>query len=231
MAERFLSYRVGLEPETESARVLKLVGTTGIPAASMTALEVVASMVRTRALLVVLGDASAGGRRSCGLRTTSMDGPQGGRTKDTNIGRADRKDRVLPRSPATCAKRMAAGGAGARTTGEPALWSVLSCRHRGEESLSQLCDKHRGSSGSFLDFVHQPRELVSAEAEETLTWAEKGRPLRGWPVPTLLEPKSGRWRSVPGQRGLGAGSGSFWTCRGEDVDGGGDGPALGFAWV
>lgn len=208
MAERCLNYRAVLVQETESVRVPSLVGMTGIPVASMTVLEVVADTVRTRTLLEVLGDAMVAGRRlPCGLRVVSTAGPPGGRTMGTNIGHGDRNRRASPRSPASCAGEMMAGDAAGevRTAGEPSLWSVLSCRRCGGESLLQLCDRHRGSSGSFLDFVHQPRDLVSAGAEETLTWAERGRPLRDWPVPTLLEPKSGQWRSVPGRRGLGAG--------------------------
>lgn len=124
MAERCLNYRVVLGPETESVRVPRLVGRMGIPAASMTVLEVVADTVRIQTLLAVLGGAMVAGRlRPCGLRVARTAGPLGGRTKGTNIGRGDRNHRASLRSPASCARRMVAGGAAGvvHTAGEPAL--------------------------------------------------------------------------------------------------------------
>lgn len=152
------------------------------------------------------GDASAAGKEPLGSWTTRGAARQGERMSDTGIGHAGRRDTVWRARLALRAGGQRAGAAYVRMPGHLEVLIVASCQRGGVVESSGLRSRHRVLPfDSFLDFVHQPRELVSAEAEETLTWAEKGRPWLERAVPTLLWPESGRERSAEGPRSVGAG--------------------------
>lgn len=81
-----------------------------------------------------------------------------------------------------------------------------------------------GLCGSFLDLDHQSRKMISVGEEETLTWAERGRPSVARPYPTLLVPRPGLLNSVQVPKRHGGGQVSdaagvyrdncTWACAG-----------------
>lgn len=74
--------------------------------------------------------------------------------------------------------------------------SVLGCRPPGESSQGGIC---RGQwTESSLDLDHRPHQLAWAGAVESLSWAERDRPLCQDGTPSLRWPRSGQEKSAPG---------------------------------
>jgi hypothetical protein len=74
---------------------------------------------------------------------------------------------------------------------------VLECRLLEQSSLGGM---HRGGQpDSSLDLDHRPLQLAWTGAVETLSWAERDRPVCREGTPSLRWPRSGQEKSEPGR--------------------------------
>lgn len=98
--------------------------------------------------------------------------------------------------PLSCVMEVAAGVEALAPCAVGDLLPVLPSRR----------DKHRvWLPGSPLDLEYRPLGAVWTRVVETLTWAERDRPWSRSGTPSLLWPSSGRERSAPVWKRLGAG--------------------------